>query len=296
MAWFLSNKKKQSTRGKRSAAPPPSQRRKQLLMGLVVIIALAGLAWGWIAAERYLKNYITQTRGQAVQPDQVVLVDQPAWMSETVSAELRSLVSQQMSGQPFDPASLSRVAQVLTQVPWVQTVKQVSRRPNGQIAVEAVYRQPVAVVEGRDGYHLVDAQAIRLPGLYQREQVASLPVPLVVGVKSAPPPQPGMVWRGSDVQAGLALSQLLNDQPFADQILAFDVTGRDAQGRVRLALITEAGRVEWGYPPGKEMTMEPTPQVKTQRLMWIANQPASRGKIDGGGKHLDISGAEIGEY
>ena len=52
--------------------------------------------------------------------------------------------------------------------------------------VFARYREPVALVQSRDGYRLVDIKGVRLPGLYLHHQIDQLEQPLLEGIHASP--------------------------------------------------------------------------------------------------------------
>ncbi len=218
------------------------------LKWLAAATVLVGGAWGWHAAERGLDRWVTAQVRAPVGAASVTLVDVPAWMNRTVRQELCQRVRTQTGGGPLDHEGLKRAVDALEVSPWIETVYGVRRTSHGPVHVSARYRQPVAVVEGADGYHLVSDRAVRLPGLYLRHQLEDLDLPVIVGVGAAPG-RAGDVWPGSDLQAGLSLIQWLGDQPYLKQIQCIDVSGRDRQGRPHLVLRTRQGMVRWGLPP-----------------------------------------------
>ena len=300
MGWFLTRKKSRKSRGKTrtraSSASPRPWDPKRTVRALKIAGGLAvagGLIAGWIPLERALEDYASRVKADPVLRDDVVLADAPAWMTQAVRLRVADTVAAQVSEDPLDGRTLRWAAAALEQVPWVAHVEQVRRTGDGTVEVRAAYRRPLAVVEARDGYHLVDAAGVRLPGLYFREQLSELPLPLIVGVTDAPPGRPGERWAGTDLQAGLDLVELLAGEPYFDQIRAFDVSRRDARGRLRLALRTESGLVRWGLPPGREQAIEPGPAEKMARLERIYHE---RGSIDAGGMVVEVFGPVVAAY
>ena len=292
MAWFLTKKKKSAGRSTKKPSPTASQRRQQVLTAGAVIALAALIVAGWYVGEKRLRQYIETTRQTQTAPDSVVLLDRPAWMNDDIAKQVQARASEALSHNPnpLDGASLQEAAKVLGMLSWVKQVKQVERLGDGRVAVAAAYREPVAVIEDNNGYaHLVDREGVVLAGLgklaSRAELKAQTPLPLIVGVNVPPPHFAGQQWSSDAVAAGLALAQLLADEPFAKQILACDASLHDASGRVRLALLTQSGQVDWGYPPGREMGIEPPAQEKLQRLRDLATR---HGRIDLGGQRVFI--------
>ena len=183
MGWFLSSKKKRAKpRRRASLAEHKPWDPKRTLTGLKAlgVFALAvGLVIGWRYSERYLLDYARERQTTEVTPEMIELVDAPQWMSEAIREQVRRTASAQIQADPMDGKSLRHTAEVLRDDPWVRDVIQVARRSGGRVLVSAIYRQPVAMIESADGYHLVDGQGVCLPGVYLSDQVQGMG--LVVG-------------------------------------------------------------------------------------------------------------------
>jgi cell division septal protein FtsQ len=294
MGWFLTKKKKRAQPRRRAGldeAKPWDPKRTLAGLKVLGVFAVAiGLVIGWRYSQDYLLSYVQRHHQVPMTADSVVLVDAPAWMSEDIRAQVRQAAIKHIDPDPMDGQSLRNAAAALRENPWVQRVDQVARRYGGRVLVSADYRRPVAVVQSRDGYHLIDNQGVCLPGLYQENQAKRLGLVQLTGVSSAPPAQAGEVWPGEDVQAGLALIRLLADEPYLDNVLAFDVSHRDARGRLRLVLKTHDGTVRWGLPPGEEHSIEPDAQVK---LGWLRQLARRDGSLSTGGQIIDIYGPAV---
>jgi len=170
MGWFLSRKKKRAKpRRRTSLVEPRAWDPGRTLAGLKAlgVFALAvGLVIGWRYSERYLLDYARQRETTKVTASMIELVDVPAWMSEAIREQVRRTASAHIESDPMDGRSLRRTAEVLREDPWVREVIQVARRSGGRVLVSARYRRPVAVIQGPDGYRLVDAHGVCLPGVY----------------------------------------------------------------------------------------------------------------------------------
>lgn len=292
MGWFLSSKKKKKARPRKRTALMEREawdpKRTLAALKLIGVFALAvGLVIGWRYGERYLLNYAKQHQAGPVTAADVELTDAPAWMSEGVRDQIRQVAAARIDPDPMDGKSLRDAAEALRENAWVRGVNQVARRSGGHVLVSARYRQPVAVVESMDGYHLVDAQGVCLPGLYQRYEVKPMALVTMVGVSSPPPAHAGQVWPGEEVRAGLSLLKLLAREPYLNKIRTFDLGQRDARGRLKLVLHTQDGTVYWGLPPGEENAIEPDAQQKLGWLRKLAQRDAS---LSSGGNIIDISG------
>lgn len=262
-------------RGRSGAGPRPWEPGRTLLAlrwcGWIAVAV--GVVVGWVFLEEALVRYASVRHAGAPAADAVVLVDRPGWMSDAVADQLAAVVGRSVGGDPLDGVALRSAVGALAADPWVREVRQVQRTADGRLRVSAVYREPVAVVRTGDGYVLVDRDRTRLPGLFARHQVPLLGLPEVVGVM-APAPAVGGRWRGDDLAAGLALVALVADQPFAGQIEAVDVAGRDGRGRLSLSLLAGRRTIRWGLPPGQGVPIEPADDAtKLRRLARLAAAP-----------------------
>jgi hypothetical protein len=186
--------------------------------------------------------------------------------------------------------SLRVAAMALREEPWIERVNGVRRGADGRVWIDASYRRPVALVRGRDAYRLVDASGVRLPGLYAASQAEAVGLPVIVGCTAAAP-VPGEAWPSDALRAGLALIAWIDEEPFAEEVTAIDVAGRDTRGRLRLAMLTAAGgRVTWGLPPGQELAVEPDAHRKLELVRHVHR---TYGSIDADGQRVDVTGPQI---
>jgi len=280
------------------AALPVGQRPGLHLALIVVGLIATVIAWPYLedTLAEHLRASSAQRAGQvgsdAGSTVRVELINPPATMSPLLRERVANTVASLAGADPLDQRGLSEAAAALVNSPWVREVRAVRRGSGGRVLVDATFREPVAVVRGRDGYHLIDEQCVRLPGLYLKHQLRYLGLPVITGVGMAPPPQ-GAVWSGDDLRAGLQLAGLIEGEPYADQVVAYDVSDRDALGRLRLRLLTEAGMVRWGLPPGDERGLEPDSETKRR---WLSSVDRRRGSIDAGGRIVDVNGAAVYVY
>lgn len=298
MGWFLTkNKPAPRTRsrtraGQRSVEPRWDPQRTLLGLKLVGAVALVvGLMVGWRYAEWGLRSYVSDLNEQRRDPQITVeLVDAPAWMSPLLYRDLCQLAAAQIRPDPLNAQRLDWAREALAANPWVKAVQRIERLPADTVRVQAVYRQPAALVETPDGYHLVDREGVCLPGLYLKHQLRELALPVIVGA-SAMPQRPGQPWPGRDFQAGLDLALLLVQEPYLDQVQSIDVSYRDERNRIRLVLHTVGGGlVRWGLPVGDEHPIEPPSATKRA---WLTGLYHQRGSIDAGGKVVDVFGPAV---
>lgn len=298
MGWWLFSKKRPGGKRKslrslrrKSHGPSPEWDPHRTLMALKVlgvIAVMVGTVAAWYWGRQALLGYVQRHSVGAVSAQDVKLVDAPTWMSQFVAAELCQTMAAEATGNRFSRQSLERMSAVAAANPWVRAVRWV-RRSGREIWLSAEYRRPLALVESGGDYLLIDDQGFRLPGQYTQSQTRAVGLPVMLSVKSSPPP-PGQPWTGDDIKAGVKVLTLVRGQPFARQVKALQL--RDADGHIRPVLLTgdNGGMVFWGRPPGEEQPVEVDASVKLSRLASVYEQ---RGSIDAGGKQVYIYGPAV---
>lgn len=289
MGWFLSRSsgKKRNRRARRPASGASVRWDPGRTLAGVKLLAVVGVAaaavFGWQWSERELRDYASRTR--SVRP--VVLLEQkPAWLSESTADQIRQAAAKLVGDDPMSRDGLTAAANALKQNPWVERVHQVRRSTGGRVIVEAEYRRPVALIRTGEGYYVVDAEGVWLP----TDDRSHLRLPMITGVRSAAPRRFGEAWASEDASAALALVRTLEAEPYMDQVVSIDASGRDAMGRVQLVLYSDESWAIWGLAPGDEKMVEPEASVKLARLRRVVSRS---GTIDADGRGVYLNGATI---
>lgn len=301
MSWFIrSNKKSKRPKAskakrdwKKNQAEYDPQRTWRMLRTTGMMMLAMGLAVGVVFGQRWLAE---QVAGERAALPEVVLIDAPPWMRPRTVEQIRQTVAATVDPNPLDQRSLAAAATALGKIAWIEEVQRVTRGYDGRIEVRAVYRAPVAVVEARDGYHLVDAAGVKLPDVYTAQQLDDLHLPVITGVRHAPPAE-GWSWAGEDVKAGLKLAMLLGGEAVMRQVQAIDVSnyaGRARNAEPQIKLLTKRDGdddpsnnpgVGWGRAPGEEGIYEPPAAQKVLMLRRVMRQ---YGSIDAGGQIVNV--------
>ncbi|MAE61098.1 MAG: hypothetical protein CMJ49_07055 [Planctomycetaceae bacterium] len=253
---------------------------------MLSVLLIVGVWW---LARHALHDYVGHARSAL---PRVVLAETPAWMTAPLAREIRQLVAASVDPDPLDAASLDATSTLLASNPWIAQVHRVRREYDGVITVDATFREPAAVIAWDGGFELIDGHGCRLPATYDESQLEALELPVISGV-AARPPRPGVIWVGTDVQAGLKLALLMETTRYARQIQAVDVGNHD--GRIdsaepHLQLVTRHAQVRWGRCPGDELYYEPDTATKLRHLERVNR---SYGSIDAGGQIVDVFGDAV---
>ena len=294
MAWFLSSRSsapKRKTRKRKKKGHQAWDPARTLAglkwIGAVAAVVVLCVAWRW--SETALQRYADERRAEAVD---VALIDAPAWLSDHTRRSVQRLVAERAGGGVFDREALVAAAQKLSAQPEVASVDQVRRVPGG-IRVSARYREPAALVEFTDGYHVIDAEGVWLAGPRGWHDLERTDLPVLTQVRSPRPAVLGGVWKGADVDAGLGFAALVRGRSWVGQIESVDVGQTDPRnGKPVLVLHTDAGRVVWGRPVSEAWSAsEVSTEQKLERLDLLAEQYL--GRIDAGGRTVLLAGEQL---
>lgn len=212
---------------------------------------------------------------------EVVLLDVPEGMTDTVMEVVRPAAE----GSWSDPALCRRIWSALGASAWVAEVRAVRRFANGRVVVSCDYRIPAALVDSGGSYYLVDAKAVRLPGVYGYD-------PSLVAIQGAKcePPESGRPWPGDDVPAAMKLLGLLRVTPFFDEVTGIVVDNYDGKrdplgARIELAVAPGGSRIGWGSAPGEEIEENSA----AQKIALLTENFRRWGRLDAGRNYIDIA-------
>ena len=186
------------------------------------------------------------------------------------------------NGSPLQADGLLEAAESLSATGWFEQVQQVRWLNDNSIAVMGTYVVPVAAVRTRAGDVLIDSMGRRLPITYE---AGYAPLPIIKNPSQPTPRGFGTAWPGGEVQAGLALLQLVQDQEWFRDVDSIDV-GRYSREEI-LGMRTSTCTITWGRPPNETTVQEVPTQQKLDYLDYLHRQ---YGAIDApcGGGELDI--------
>ncbi len=249
--------------------------RQQWLTVLAVVALVVSVRWALGRMEQ------TARQLEACNPKpRLMLADLPDWAEkEGWTPRLASAVALDASDAWLDDQLTVRVAERFRRSGWVKDVHWVRKYPDGSVRVKCEYRRPIGMVQVKDEYVPVDIEGYRLPEVYDRLSPGWI---MIAGVSSPPPPV-GQKWTGSDLQAGIRLTAMFFDLPWANRIASIDVSnyrGRRDAGRSHIVLATQQGtRIRWGSAPGEEIE-EPTPAEKIRNIEHQLRVDPARAYID----------------
>jgi hypothetical protein len=180
----------------------------------------------------------------------------------------------------LDPDLVPSVAASFSSNPWVRRVVSVERAFPDRIRVRLEMRTARLAVRRADGFVLVDAERIRLPGVYERVPQRAFEV---TGAASVPPAA-GRAWEGPEIASALEMAALAEGEPVLRDLAVRGVDVANVNGRrdpksPDLLLATGAGAViGWGRAPAEARFGEPGLSEKLDNLKRAAeNYPRLEG-------------------
>ena len=258
--------------------------RRTAVTGGIVASVVALLSGGWMAFGRldaHVDRLLLRDR-----PDPVVeFVDLPKELVTLANYDLHGSLFDLLGREWTDDRLCGEMATRIAGVGWVSRVNYVRRTGGGRFEISCRYRLPTALVQHGDKFFLVDAEAVRLPGVY----VPNRAWRLIDGV-AKPAPQAGARWEGEDVRAALAVLAALRPEPFGWQIVGIVVEnfgGRRDPRACHIELMTDqaGGRIRWGSAPGAELEENRL----QQKLALLRENFSKTGRVDARHAVIDIS-------
>jgi len=294
-------KKSKATSARKASEGNPLLRR--ILFHSIFTICFAGAA---SAGFYFLKSHVDKKLTFSRIPPRIVLKDRPLWMSDFLAEQIARSARPAGAHSSFDHQLLIDTQRMLSTNPWVRNVREVRRaytnRPGDTLEIDCDFRAPVALVKWKDYYWLVDRDGVKLPEQFTADQIERVMIDptgnrqirVIEGVSNAPV-ETGRKWPGEDLSAGLALAMTISSQPYANSIVAVDVTnfaGRIDRREAQLVLLTrDHTRVYWGQPVNsKSFFVEARDAVKLDNLAKVF---AKFGRVDMGLPWVDARFDEI---
>lgn len=231
------------------------------------------LFWGGFAlvvllVHREVYSFILQRRLFTVPEVRTAVA--PAW-AEGHGVEIVRVDTQGVS--LFDPELVDRVGRAFESCAWVRKVTAVERVFPDRLKVRFEYRKPHVAVRRQNGFVVVDAEGVRLPGVYVDAPRCARTVELS-GVTSQPP-EPGQAWSDPALRAGMAMADTVAEIPTLARLGVREIDlsnfgGRQDHRRSEVSLVTAHGcSIQWGRPAETARYGDLTPAEKLENLREI---------------------------
>ncbi len=278
--------RKKTTKKSSNRDPERADRNKRIMIGGAIIIGagavFVGAAMGIGELDRRAAEFIMSTNPPVV-IDWPTDVQGTTWMPmierERIQTQLARAVQ---GGKALSRAPLEEAGLALMRSGWIEGTPRVRWTSEGKIEVQAHWRVPVAAVRVGTREIVIDRQRHALPLDYNIGQSNQL---YFVHV-DARQPAIGEQWRGTDIEDGLELLFVLEEENLLEQVAGFDLGQGEKSGTIRI-ITTRNSKIIWGAGPGRERPGEVPTSVKTGRLKIFYEKT---GLIDGGFQYIDISG------
>ncbi len=171
----------------------------------------------------------------------------------------------------FDPGLVERVGRTFEECAWIKRVTAVERVFPDRLRVRFEFRTPHVAVKRHDGYVIVDAEGVRLPGVYTEPPRSCERTVQIAGVASLPP-EPGRPWTDPALKAAMGLADFAQENPLLARLRVREVDVSNFDGKLdarrsEVAFLTAAGAtIAWGRAPGAGKFGEPSNEEKLENL------------------------------
>lgn len=270
--------------------------RRAALHSFAAILFIGGFAWLLGALRQAVAD------GSVVTTPTVVFVNRPAWMTDLVAHNLAESFRPEKPSSVFERQTLVDVNARLKANPWVSKVRSVRRAfgesAGDRIEVDCDFRTPVALVYDNDSrYWFVDEKGVKLPEWFDAEQLGQIlfaggkvNLRIIEGIRNPAPVQPGKLWTGDDLLAGIDLARLLQGLAYAEEILRINVSnygGRIDPREAQIVLMTRHGsEIRWGTAIKRSDRIV---EVAVERKLEVMKQIVAKfGRVDAGQPWIDI--------
>lgn len=256
-----------------------------LLFAIIPLVVLGYLGWFYYGAD-----HLDQAL-YAVTAEDLEVTPQPTWIRRNVTDEV--FHNNRLDRVSLlDPKSNATIAQAFETHPWVKSAKRVTKSAGGRVAVDLVFRKPLAMVycqpsdeasaAGDDqsvsqaGFFPIDADGVILP-VDDFDESHVWEHFLIFAQGARPAGDIGMPFGDSRITEALRLCAFLEPQrkQLGIQRVYVDHDPR-AQGPNTLIVTLETNDkhlVRWGHVPGAEDPRESAPADKLRVLnSWLEQQ------------------------
>ncbi|HEY1784730.1 MAG TPA: hypothetical protein VGG30_04245, partial [Pirellulales bacterium] len=268
-----------------AVADPPASARGGLfglLRGnarwlLFIGVFVGASVMGWKMLWESVREQVISAVDNRIDPEQIEMTPLPAWIHTDLKAEVVRDASLDGPLSLLDPELTVRVAHAFALHPWVAKVQRVSKRSPAGVAVDLIYRRPVAMVEFPGPSLLpVDGDGVLLPTA-DFSPTEALHYVRIAEISTSPIGPVGTRWGDTHVTGAAQIAAALIDDWETLKLYQIVAAARqvDASGVESDAyeLYTrERTRVDWGRPPGAETGTEAKTAQKIDRLRSYAAQ------------------------
>jgi hypothetical protein len=209
--------------------------------------------------------------------EQVSISTPPDWIPDDLAKQVFVRAGLEENQSLLDSTLSERVAAAFYTHPWIQEVRSVRKSYPARMHVEIVYREPVAMVKGVDGYYPIDRHGILLPARdFSNADINKYPV--IERVASVPLGKLGESWGDPAVSGAAELAAILNQQRDGKTSWWSELELQAILMPRRVALIEDADELEyelrtkggseivWGRGPNSQHPGELAVAQKLQRL------------------------------
>lgn len=199
----------------------------------------------------------------------IAVTPAPRWVAPDLVAQVVARAGRTEPMSRLDKTLVQDLAAAFARHPWVANVSRVRLVPAG-IEVDLTYRQPVGMVQLKQGIYPVDSNGTLLPPEdFSADDIKHFP--LIRNVKSTPQGSAGTNWGDQGVVGAARLAEVIGPHWNRFNLVAIYVPDRIAANTTLDDMVFElstvgGSRIVWGRAPETDHPGELTPEQKIGRL------------------------------
>jgi hypothetical protein len=281
--------RKKTTKKSSKRDPERNLRNKRVAVSVSLLVGAAGI---FVGASMGIGQLEQRAAAFVVDGDPQVQVEWPKtisgeiWMPINERDRINQLLNRSVKGtKALSQTPLIESGRALMSTGWIEGTPRVRWTSEGVISIQAAWREPAAAVRVGNREIIIDWSRRVLPLDYASGE-SNL---FFFTNADARIPDVAQQWPGTDLQDGLELLLLLQDEhTIISEIAGFDLGSGAQSGTLRIVTTRDA-RIVWGAGPGRERPGEQPASVKVDRLKILFD---GSGLVDQG-VVLDIRGPDI---
>lgn len=236
-----------------------------------------------LLVHRRVYAYLMHNEEFQVDVRHLAVLHRPEWAGTEMDKVLVEVAEADARLSIFDVDLAEKVNRLFERNPWVARVEEVRKAFPNRVEVKLLLRRPALAIERKGQFMLVDAEGVRLPGLYSRIPRLPFGVYPVLGAREENP-APGQRFDASEIRSSLAIAAQLDVSGMGKFLRSpvIDVTnfgGRRNPVESEIVLWTpERVALEWGRAPEEEYFGELPAEEKIRNLkLVLQSSPGLRG-------------------
>lgn len=246
----------------------------------IYIVLITGTVFLLLLVHRKIYEHFTYDIRYSIDLDKFEIGHQPDWLIDNeLQKSIKGSLHLTLKTHIFDEALIARLVTHYQSSPWVARVERIEKRLPNDLQIRLELRKPYVAVKLDKGfrksvYYLVDKEIVRLPGEYRNLPTMPLALPVVVGIRGAPPIA-GEKWPDKGLLSAVAVASIIEKHQLMPSLHLSRIDVQNIGGRIRpleSEIVLWARNnvpIQWGRPPDATQFGEPSIEDKIRNLKLV---------------------------